>query len=103
MGRVVYFNIRSASEFKIPHMGWNYTRQVKESRLFKEMYPDPRFYFVHSYHVSAGDDSDILTTTEYENEFVSSFERVNIAGVQFHPEKSHRYGMLLLKNFAELY
>ena len=84
-------------------MGWNYISQKKESRLLQNMYPDSRFYFVHSYRVNLNSDSDVLTTTVYEEEFVSSFEKENIAGVQFHPEKSHKYGMLLLKNFADLF
>lgn len=62
-----------------------------------------RFYFVHSYAVYCEDNSDILTTTCYGYEFVSSFERNNIIGCQFHAEKSHKFGMQLLKNFVEYY
>lgn len=62
-----------------------------------------RFYFVHSYAVKCYDEKDILTTTFYGYEFVSSFEKENIIGVQFHPEKSHKFGMQLLKNFIEKY
>ena len=87
---------------KVPHMGWNGISVKKESRLFKDMYEDARFYFVHSYHLSATDDSDILATTNYGYNFISAIEKDNIAGVQFHPEKSHKFGMKLLKNFAEL-
>ncbi len=84
-------------------MGWNFIRQHKESWLLKDMNPESRFYFVHSYYVKSNNPSDILTSTVYEGEFTSSFERGNIIGVQFHPEKSHKFGMALLKNFAELY
>jgi glutamine amidotransferase len=91
------------SRFKSPHMGWNNVRQHKESRILKDMSPDSRFYFVHAYYVKSNNHSDILTSTEYEKEFISSFEKENILGVQFHPEKSHKFGMALLKNFAELY
>lgn len=87
--------------FKIPHMGWNDIKLAKEGILLKEMYLEPRFYFVHSYHVVCNDSSDILTWTHYGYDFVSSIQRENIMGVQFHPEKSHKFGMKLLKNFVE--
>ena len=97
------FCFSDTSKYKSPHMGWNFINQHKESRLFNEMYPEPRFYFVHSFFVSVSEPVDILTSTIYETEFTSSFEKGNILGVQFHPEKSHKFGMKLLKNFAELY
>lgn len=100
-GDVVKFEIKNTSEYKIPHMGWNFVVAKKTSRLFRDMIPDPRFYFVHSYHLKASDDADVLTTTEYESEFTSAVERDNILGVQFHPEKSHKYGMKLLRNFVD--
>jgi glutamine amidotransferase len=99
----VRFRFDVPSKFKSPHMGWNSVRLHKDSRLLKDMLPESRFYFVHSYYIRSNDPSDILTSTEYEREFTSSFERENIIGVQFHPEKSHKFGMALLKNFAELY
>jgi glutamine amidotransferase len=99
----VRFNFSDTLEYKIPHMGWNFIHQTKESRLFTDMYPDPRFYFVHSYFLKAHDNSDILSSTIYDIEFSSSVEKENIIGVQFHPEKSHKFGMRLLKNFVDLY
>jgi glutamine amidotransferase len=87
---------------KVPHMGWNSARIAKESSMFKEISEEPRFYFVHSYHVVCRYAGDVLAYTEYGYEFVSAFERENIVGVQFHPEKSHKFGMKLLKNFAEM-
>ncbi len=99
----IRFCFSDTSKYKLPHMGWNFLYQHKESRLFNEMYPEPRFYFVHSFFVRASEPRDILTSTFYETEFTSSFEKGNILGVQFHPEKSHKFGMKLLKNFAELY
>jgi glutamine amidotransferase len=99
----VRFNFSDTLEYKIPHMGWNFIQQQKESSLFTDMYPDARFYFVHSYYFEAHDNSDILSSTNYEIEFTSSVEKGNIIGVQFHPEKSHKFGMRLLKNFVELY
>ena len=85
---------------KIPHMGWNTVELVKASKLFNDMYPEPRFYFVHSYHVRCNREEDILTKTFYGYYFISSIVVGNIAGVQFHPEKSHKFGMKLLGNFA---
>jgi glutamine amidotransferase len=97
------FKFINTSEYKIPHMGWNFISFKKESRLFDGMFPDPRFYFVHSYFFKANDPSDILTSTRYEIEFTSAIEKDNVLGVQFHPEKSHKFGMKLLKNFVDLY
>jgi glutamine amidotransferase len=102
-GETKKFNFTNTSEYKIPHMGWNFIKTHKESRLFLNMFQEARFYFVHSFFLQPEDNSDILTTTEYEKEFTSSVERGNILGVQFHPEKSHKFGMKLLKNFVENY
>jgi len=87
---------------KIPHMGWNYVYPKENILLFKNSLDDMRFYFVHSYYVECQDECDIIATTEYGNSFTSAIGRDNIYGVQFHPEKSHKYGMNLLKNFVEL-
>jgi glutamine amidotransferase len=86
---------------KIPHMGWNIIKHQKESKLFDELKNEKRFYFVHSYCVSCNQEIDILTNTNYTQDFVSSFEKENIIGVQYHPEKSHKFGMSLIKNFVE--
>jgi imidazole glycerol-phosphate synthase subunit HisH len=102
-GAAKKFSFKNTIDFKIPHMGWNFVKQHKESRLFSGMYPDARFYFVHSYYIRTEEQSDVLTSTLYETEFISSVEKGNILGVQFHPEKSHKFGMKLLKNFVELY
>ncbi len=97
------FNFMNTREYKIPHMGWNYVKLTRESSLFNEMYPDARFYFVHSFYFKPNEISDTLTSTTYEIEFTSAVERDNIIGVQFHPEKSHKFGMKLLKNFVDNY
>ena len=97
-GSVVKFQEKN---LKIPHMGWNIIQHKKQSRLFNEMESEKRFYFVHSYFVKCDNETDILTTTPYGNKFVSAFNKDNIYGVQFHPEKSHKFGMNLLKNFVE--
>jgi imidazole glycerol-phosphate synthase subunit HisH len=99
----IRFRFKDTIEYKIPHMGWNFIKQHKDSRLFENMYPDARFYFVHSYYFRANMEKDILLSTNYEIEFTSAIENGNILGVQFHPEKSHKFGMTLLKNFVDFY
>lgn len=86
--------------FKVPHIGWNYTTLQKNSKLFEDMYEDPKFYFVHSFYMDVKDDSS-LTKTKYNFNFDSSVEKDNIIGVQFHPEKSHKFGIKLLENFVK--
>lgn len=95
------FGINEAN-LKIPHMGWNTAYPQKKNLLFKDMFEESRFYFVHSYHVVCNDKSDILTITHHGFDFISGIAKDNIMGVQFHPEKSHKFGMRLLGNFAEL-
>ncbi len=87
---------------RIPHMGWNSVTFVQNNPLYQHIV-EPRFYFAHSYHVSDINQKSILTTTLYGYEFASSFAEENIMGVQFHPEKSHKFGMKLLENFVECY
>jgi len=89
-------------KLKIPHMGWNYVYANNDVPIFKNSFEDMRFYFVHSYYVECEEQNDIIGTTEYGNNFTSAVGKNNIFGVQFHPEKSHKYGMNLLKNFAEM-
>jgi glutamine amidotransferase len=94
---------RLQGSLKIPHMGWNFVHMNKDNPVFSGMFKNPRFYFVHSYHSICVDPEDILTTTIHGYEFVSSFARDNIIGTQFHPEKSHKFGMRLFKNFLECF
>jgi glutamine amidotransferase len=96
------FSFESKS-LKIPHMGWNLINIKKNNKLLTDLPIEPRFYFVHSFYVHCNNEEHIITTTNYGNNFVSSFEKENIMGVQFHPEKSHKFGMQLLKNFIEKY
>ena len=86
---------------KVPHMGWNSVQPSHSDSLFNGLEQDSRFYFVHSYHAVCSDASHALATTEYGYPFVSAVQKENIFGVQFHPEKSHRFGMALLRNFVE--
>lgn len=100
---IVKFDLNKAnSTLKIPHMGWSDVEIIKGSELFKNMYEQPRFYFVHSYHMLPKTETDILCTTFYGYDFVSGVQQDNIYGVQFHPEKSHKYGMKMLENFSNL-
>jgi glutamine amidotransferase len=89
--------------FKIPHMGWTDVHLSKPSKLFTDMYDEPRFYFVHSYHPRLVNESDTLIYADYGYRFVAGMEHENIAGVQFHPEKSHKFGMKLLENFVKYF
>jgi len=89
------------NKLKVPHMGWNTIHQRKYSALLEDLNSNPRFYFVHSYHFKCYDQADILCTSEYGYRFVSAVSHENIMGVQFHPEKSHKFGMMLLRNFIE--
>lgn len=87
---------------KVPHMGWNDLKIMKQNSILVDMHEDARFYFVHSYHVVCRNADDVLAKTSYGYEFTSMVQHQNIFGAQFHPEKSHKYGLRLLKNFAEL-
>jgi glutamine amidotransferase len=90
------------AHLKVPHMGWNLVKEAKKSVLNQDMYEEPRFYFVHSYHVKCKNPQDELFRTSYGFEFTSAVEKGNIMGVQFHPEKSHKFGMQLLSNFNSI-
>lgn len=90
-------NIKFDTGLKIPHMGWNNVKLVKKSPLSMP----GEYYFAHSYHLLCPKDN-ILTTTNYGSEFVSTVQKDNIYGVQFHPEKSHEQGLLLLREFLNV-
>lgn len=87
---------------KIPHMGWNQLMVTHPHPLFAGLEEVNRFYFVHSYHVACANPDNVLASTSYGFDFTSAVVKDNIMGVQFHPEKSHKFGMRLLKNFSEL-
>jgi len=99
---VVKFKINDQLKYKVPHIGWNNAIVKKKSSLFTGLSEDSMFYFVHSYHMVCNDEKDILTQTEYEYSFTSSVQKDNIFGTQFHPEKSHDAGEVLLRNFINL-
>jgi glutamine amidotransferase len=104
-GRVKKFDAEKIQQagLKVPHMGWTDVHIQKPSRLFTDMPAEPHFYFVHSYHFETASQPDVLLTSNYGYDFVSGVEKDNIAAVQFHPEKSHKFGMQLYRNFARLY
>ena len=87
---------------KIPHMGWNTVDASKNNFLFDGLHDENRFYFVHSFHVECKDVNHPVASTQYGYDFTCSVQKKNIVGVQFHPEKSHRFGMLFFKNFSRL-
>jgi len=91
-----------APQLKVPHMGWNVVAPTRPSPLFDGLEADARFYFVHSFHVRCCEEKDVLATATYGYSFAAAMGRGNVYGVQFHPEKSHRFGMALLQRFAKL-
>lgn len=102
--RTTRFKPAADETMKVPHMGWNVVNRAKGSPVLDFLDGESRFYFVHSYHVHCRDREDVLLTSQYGSiSFDAAFERNNILGFQFHPEKSHRFGMALLKGFLENY
>jgi glutamine amidotransferase len=91
-----------AGETHLPHMGWNDVSPRRNGCLFRSLESDARFYFLHSYYFAPHHEGDVLAVTDYNGPFASSVRKENIFGVQFHPEKSHQWGIRLLRNFAEL-
>jgi imidazole glycerol-phosphate synthase subunit HisH len=89
-------------QIKVPHMGWNIVKPVKPFSVLDSQRDELKFYFVHSYYVKIDSEENLLGTTMYGTTFASAFVKDNIVGVQFHPEKSHKFGMDLLTNFSKL-
>tara|TARA_B100000575_G_scaffold27000_1_gene18209 strand:- start:16872 stop:17486 length:615 start_codon:yes stop_codon:yes gene_type:complete len=90
------------NKLKIPHIGWNNLKIEKKNNLYYDISESDMFYFVHSYYTSLNNGKDSISLTRYGIDFVSSFQKDNIFGVQFHPEKSHDQGLKILKNFASI-
>lgn len=92
-----------ARDVRVPHIGWNTVDIARADSLFRDLDADEdtAFYFVHSYHVVCRDEADVLARTTHGYAFTSALQHGNVMGTQFHPEKSHRFGMRLLKNFIE--
>lgn len=102
-GEAVKFSFGSNS-FKVPHMGWNDVKIERSTQIIDAAFADDlRYYFVHSYYMKMENDSDEILSCDYGINFTCGFEKENLIGVQFHPEKSHKYGLHLIKNFVEKY
>ena len=102
-GRVRSFSsVEESSRLPLPHMGWNDVAPAAGSALFAGLESDARFYFLHSFFFDSSDPAHVSARATYGLNFGCAVSSGNVHGVQFHPEKSHHYGALLLKNFAEL-
>ncbi len=95
-------NKRERSHLALPHMGWNSIKVKTKDKIFKDLEPDSRFYFLHSYYFDCADKENSAATAFYGYDFTCAVRKDNIFGVQFHPEKSHHNGIKVLKNFAEM-
>jgi len=101
-GVVKKLDVSALVATRLPHMGWNDVEAVGNGRLFQGLESAAHFYFLHSYYFECDRDEEVIATTEYGRRFPCAVRRGNVYGVQFHPEKSHRHGVRLLKNFADL-
>ena len=101
-GEVKRFMPSSNRILYIPHMGWNDIKIEKKNGLLQGLGDDVRFYFLHSYYFQCRKKEDIIAVTNYNGEFACAVNSGNVFGVQFHPEKSHQWGICLLENFARL-
>jgi glutamine amidotransferase len=99
---VIAFKSSQLGRLKIPHMGWANVTTLKDNLLLKSEWDIARFYHVHKYHVVCDNLNDVIAESSYGINFVSAISKNNIYGVQFHPEKSHKFGMQLFKNFLQL-
>ena len=93
------FNSTDYKTFPVPHLGWDYVSSVQESKLLRGFDEETRFYFAHSYYVKCNNRNNVVLEADYIHKFDAAVQKDHIAGVQFHPEKSHRFGMQLLTNF----
>lgn len=96
----VRFSFPELSDLKIPHMGWDRIQICRSTNLTEGLDIPQRYYFVHSYHAVCDNEENVMCRCEYGYSFAAAVCKDNVYGVQFHPEKSHRYGMKLLENFA---
>ena len=91
-----------SGKFKLPHIGWNQINIVKDSKIYKDIENNSHMYFVHSYEFLPNDKNVISATTDYSSNIVCSVEKENIFGTQFHPEKSEKIGLRMIKNFIDI-
>jgi glutamine amidotransferase len=99
-GQVIRFQSEVVPGGRVPHMGWNRVRPARPTPLFQAEDPDRRFYFVHSYHVVPQNLEDVLALSTYGHPFAAAIQQANLTGVQFHPEKSLRWGLDFLERFV---
>ena len=100
--QTIKFKFEKDSDLKIPHMGWNFVKENTKSKLTEGFTNEYRFYFIHSYYVLCDKPENSILKTTHGVEFDSAIQHENIYGAQFHPEKSHKYGMHLLTNFSKI-
>ena len=100
-GSVVRIRPESAKT-KVPHVGWSDVHPTSETSLFPSSGAKERFYFTHSFHLACNDPADVTATIDYDRQICVAVSKDNVCGVQFHPEKSHRFGIRLLRTFANL-
>ena len=100
-GKVSKINNQNG-KYKLPHIGWNQIKLIKDSKIFKDIENNSHMYFVHSYEFIPDDKDVISATTEYSSNIVCSIEKENIFGTQFHPEKSDKMGLKIIENFLNL-
>ena len=98
----IKFKLDGNASLKVPHMGWTDLNVRKDSPIWQNLPAGPRFYFVHTYHFKFDDTTNVTGSAMYGYDFACAFQKENIFGVQFHPEKSHKFGMKLLENFSKL-
>jgi len=101
-GEVLYLKNKLNKDTPVPHVGWNYVKVEKLSPILEDLPERPKFYFVHSYYVEPQNPEDILLSTYYGFSFACAIERGHTWGFQFHPERSHRFGITILKNFSRV-
>jgi imidazole glycerol-phosphate synthase subunit HisH len=99
--RIVKFRQEEIGSLKVPHMGWNEITLKQSHPLFPDIHEEQRFYFVHSYHWVCNTEADQLAVTNYGYDFTSVVAKDNIVGMQFHPEKSHRFGLAVMQRFVQ--
>lgn len=99
----VKFRPMEQEKILLPNIGWQDVKQSKPTKLFEGMYDDARFYFVHTYYLKPKTEDETILESYYNHPYVVGLEKNNIVGVQFHPEKSHKYGLKLLDNFINNY
>lgn len=100
--QTVRFDKEKLGKLPIPHMGWSDITTTREAPLWNDLPEEPRFYFVHEFHFDFTEQSQVTATAKYGYDFACAFQKDNIYGTQFHPEKSHKFGMKVLENFSKV-